>query len=386
MHFSQLFFLFFFLFLFSSLFSQNCLFDERQHEVVNLQDNGIYAQPRDEIIIPVVVHVVWNREEQKISELQVKSQTDRLNQFFNLSDETKQIIDDEFRSRAANPNIKFCLASETPEGEATSGITFTHTSIENIGLSDNVLRTEQGGKSPWNTEKYLNIWVCEMPEDLLGYAYSPPVELEGRDGVVINYKNFGTSGTSYSSSPYNGGKTLVHEIGHYFGLLHLWGRDISDCEEDDLVEDTPKQSKKFGSCKFSRTSCNNKNMLQNFMQQTVDDCLLFFTEGQVARMHSVISEYRMGLVEQEINCNVQLPTEKETLAIFPNPSSGLFHFLYEMSGSSKSVSLKILDLQGRVVDVVKINSGEIHLHNLSHLKSGVYIVFGDNITEKIIIL
>ena len=84
-------------------------------------------------------------------------------------------------------------------------------------------RSATGGKDPWNTSKYLNLWVCNLGGGLLGYAQFPAdlANSPQTDGVVIDYKYFGTMGTVVS--PYNLGRTATHEIGHWLNLRHIWG-------------------------------------------------------------------------------------------------------------------------------------------------------------------
>ena len=49
-----------------------------------------------------------------------------------------------------------------------NGITRTKTSKKVIGLSDDLFFTEKGGKTAWNTEGYLNIWVADLGTKITG--------------------------------------------------------------------------------------------------------------------------------------------------------------------------------------------------------------------------
>ena len=55
------------------------------------------------------------------------------------------------------------------------------------------------------------------------------------DGIVIDYRYFGTGGTAIA--PYDEGRTLTHLVGNYLNLHDLWN-DVSRCSDDE-VADTP---------------------------------------------------------------------------------------------------------------------------------------------------
>ena len=101
------------------------------------------------------------------------------------------------------------------------------------------------GDDAWPASSYLNIWVCDLQDGILGYAVSPGASPEV-DGVVIDYKNFGIA--DVSSKPYDLGRTCTHEIGHWLGLTHVWGDDGGTCAGSDGIDDTPDLSEATYGC------------------------------------------------------------------------------------------------------------------------------------------
>ena len=73
--------------------------------------------------------------------------------------------------------------------------------------NDPVKSTSTGGKNPWPSDDYLNIWVCKL-DNLLGYSTVPSGWSDPGDGVVIGCNYFGTIGTV--QSPYHKGRTTTH--------------------------------------------------------------------------------------------------------------------------------------------------------------------------------
>jgi len=133
---------------------------------------------------------------------------------------------------------------------------------------------------------------------VLGYA-TPPTTPAARDGVVVGYQFFGTGGTA--QYPYNRGRTATHEVGHYFGLRHIWGDDENSpagiCSEDDGIDDTPLQGRQYGDCPNSGSSCGSPDMYMNFMDYVNDACMFMFTEDQVEYMRFIIQNYRSSLLQ-----------------------------------------------------------------------------------------
>ena len=239
------------------------------------------------ITIPVVVHVVYNTTSQNISDAQVKSQIDVLNEDFRRLNADRTNLPSAFSSVAADAEINFCLASKAPNGSATTGIVRKSTSVTSFSSNDAVKYSAQGGDDAWNTSQYLNLWVCNLGGGLLGYAQFPG-GASATDGVVILYTAFGRTGTV--SAPYNKGRTATHEVGHWLNLRHIWG-DAS-CGSD-LVNDTPtQQTSNYGCPSFPHVTCSNGSagdMFMNYMDYTDDGCMNTFTLGQKARMQALFA-------------------------------------------------------------------------------------------------
>lgn len=237
------------------------------------------------INIPVVFHVVYKNTTENISEAQIMSQLAILNEDFRRQNIDIINTPTDFSSVAADTEINFCLAQRTPENDTTNGITRTETTVNSFSLLDNkIFYDSLGGKNIWNNEHYLNIYICDI-SSVLGFAAFPSSN-DDIDGVVIDFENFGNTGTA--TAPYHKGRTCTHEVGHWLNLIHVWGN--MNCG-DDFVSDTPEQANANYGCPAhpSPTCSNSGDMFQNYMDYTNDACMNMFTIGQKNRMHATLS-------------------------------------------------------------------------------------------------
>ena len=188
--------------------------------------------------IPVVVHVIHNGDAvgsgENISDAQVNSQITALNLDFSATNTDFGNTPSAFQSVAANPDIQFCLATIDPNGQPTTGIDRVNYGVASFGQA---ATESMKAATSWDPTKYFNIWVVRFGGDLngvLGYAQFPSTSgLTGlpsnggaanTDGIAIGYNYFGTTGAV--SSPYNKGRTVTHETGHWsykcISIGHLW--------------------------------------------------------------------------------------------------------------------------------------------------------------------
>src|SRR5262245_21531443 len=123
--------------------------------------------------IPTVVHVVYKTAKQNISDAQVKSQIDVLNEDFRKLNADASSVPAVFQPLHADVMIQFKLATKDILGNSTTGITRTKTNKSSFGINDGVKAYKSGGIDPWPARRYLNIWVCALGGGLLGYAQFP---------------------------------------------------------------------------------------------------------------------------------------------------------------------------------------------------------------------
>ena len=96
--------------------------------------------------------------------------------------------------------------------------------------------------------------MCNFPESM---SAGSSIIIE--DGCVLD------SGTlpGGTLAPYNEGATSTHEVGHWFGLLHVF-EGLSCSGGGDFVSDTPQQSVATDGCPSSQDSCLDLEGLDNF--------------------------------------------------------------------------------------------------------------------------
>jgi PKD repeat protein len=239
----------------------------------------------DEImIVPVVFHIIHVGGEENISDAQVHTAIDVLNEDFRALNENLEDVVEEFVPVIGDVGIEFRLAQKDPNGNCHKGITRHYDSQTYVGdddVKDIVM---------WPRNKYLNVWVCMDAGGAIGYSYLPGSVSGWQgadiDGIVIRHNYTGRIGTSNQTRS----STLPHEVGHWLNLYHTWGPGNSpaepdNCDIDDNVNDTP-QCTGWWSCSLTAESCGSLDNVQNYMDYA--GCRRMFTEGQANRMRSAL--------------------------------------------------------------------------------------------------
>lgn len=223
------------------------------------------------IEIPVVVNVLYRTAAQNISQAQIQSQIDVLNQDFNATNSDFNQVPALFSGVKANIGISFVL----------QGVVRKSTNTTSWGTND-AMKKAPKGIPPTTPSTVLNLWCCNLGGGVLGYAQFPGGP-SATDGVVIDDNAFGNTGTA--AYPFNLGRTATHEVGHWMNLRHIWGD--ATCGND-FVADTPlHNTANYGDPTYPHYStCTGTpvEMTMNYMDYTDDRAMYMFSDGQKSRM------------------------------------------------------------------------------------------------------
>ncbi|CAM4207774.1 M43 family zinc metalloprotease [Pseudoalteromonas byunsanensis] len=241
-----------------------------------------YAQPTllpERIRLPVVVHVMENGQF-TLSDEQIRSQIVATNEHFRaMNRQELSTLSQEHQRVAADTGIQFYLATTAPDGSETSGVNRVVVGDGMGPASPGLANSNKGGIDAWDTTRYINIWVGEDRDRhgkivLLGQSFIPGDAPDNEIGIAVEYGVFGTLGKL--ADGYTQGKTVSHELGHFFGLIG----HINEGAED---------GHRFLPCadQFIVSNCINSELQENFMRARVRDAQLkFFSISQANLMRS----------------------------------------------------------------------------------------------------
>ncbi|MBN8672146.1 MAG: hypothetical protein J0L80_15795 [Chitinophagales bacterium] len=326
--------------------------------------------------IPLVFHFILNQQQiNKLGGLygikqRVLKQIAVINDAFQNNKDTA-LIPLAFRHLTGSVDIHFQLARVTPDNQETDGIEIKVTTQNGIssngitgsgiGFSD-VKYNSSLGLSGWDPMSYINVWVINPLADNNGFNYSaltisPLLLSEYKSipfqelGIVMHYGTLGSRSDSseFFLPKFDKGKTLIHELGHFFGLKHIWGDDNGKClidgGADDDIEDTPIQANSTSGCpsfpKYDKCTSNKSGiMFMNYMDYTDDDCSLMFTKGQCDKISTnIYSTDILFSLTQHPNITANNNTNINYL-ISPNPCKNKIYIIF----TQPSLGLKKIEL------------------------------------------
>ncbi|HEY6161307.1 MAG TPA: M43 family zinc metalloprotease [Bacteroidia bacterium] len=312
---------------------------QRMADFENQIQQWISAHPQQRqeqtvITIPVCVHVVYNLTSQNVTDPQVMSQIQVLNEDFGRTNPDANQTPAAWTGIAANTGVQFCLAQRDPNGNPSTGIERRQTSVTSFSQNDAVKFYAQGGLDIWDPTRYMNIWVCWFGNSgLLGYGEFPTASVSNTFGVVIDYEVFGSNYTNYGTFPlfngYDKGRTTTHEFSHCFNLFHIWGDDGTACTGTDYCADTPNQGGPTSGCfTYPHTdACSPSNpgiMFMNYMDYSQDNCKNLFTNNQSTRINAVLNTSPYNALATSNGCTpVNLATNDAAVVTITTPNGNV---------------------------------------------------------------
>lgn len=381
------------------------------------------------VTVPVVFHIVLTQTQlNQIGgatgvALRVDSQMAVLNRDYNGSALDRDDIPSAFKPLYADVKIKFGLAHTKPDGTGTPGYEIITTTTSGFDPTSGTMGSTyyasdakyaaSNGADAWDPNRYLNIWIINFSvSGLLGI--SPPYSFTkdqndpfpiAEIGAAINYLAFGKSGPGQTSfiSGYDGGRTLVHELGHTFEMLHIWGNTQvggGNCNDDDGIADTPQQDDANTTCptqfKANCAGTSEGEMYMNYMDYVEDACYRMFSTDQANVMNYQVSDpagnaYELSQHPELLQYPTSVATVKNENAfqLYPNPTKGQFQIVIADNDDLNKVVVS--NVLGQQVKTINITDKQLKNHNvdLSGLPKGVYhvqcIFAGGQLTKKIIL-
>lgn len=197
--------------------------------------------------------------------------------------EFEQLIVDVNLGLAANAPHLQTLAPALASKAAPAGLQFRLLSVSQHAAEEGdydferSLNPVRGGKVP------------ELPTFQLNIVASPMARLNGQAAWPLSPANvdalvFSTASESFVS-------TLLHEMGHYLGLHHLWDTNFSE------LGFNPPAGPDVG----CPSSPNPNERYCNYLNYTKDPCRCMFSQDQVDTMRGCLLGYRVGLVRDQVD-------------------------------------------------------------------------------------
>ncbi|MBL4819956.1 MAG: PKD domain-containing protein, partial [Gammaproteobacteria bacterium] len=253
-------------------------------------------------IIPVVWHCITDDGAGYLSKSDIEDNMLTINEDFQRTNADAANTRTLFLPYAMSMNIEFRLAHLDPNGNCTEGIVRMDSPL-GTNASDAVKSV-----SYWDSKKYFNIWAVNTigggggGSIILGYAQFPWSGINSTYGIVIDSRFVSRSD-----------RTLTHELGHCFGVLHPFQSGCgSNCSNSgDWICDTPPNSNSTQGCNTTQNLCSNDangpdpygtdvvDQIENYM--SYDACQNMFTLEQKAAMEAVLNSTNTSTGLDQLN-------------------------------------------------------------------------------------
>ncbi|MCJ1386065.1 hypothetical protein MMC17_009190 [Xylographa soralifera] len=177
-----------------------------------------------------------------------------------------------FALRNVSYSVNNAWATDAADAAMKAALRQGNYSALNIYFQTN-LSSSTASASPASSQL---LGYCTLPANVTyaPCAACPPAEFPAADYAADGCNVLAGSMPGGAVYGYSMGKTAVHEVGHWFGLLHTF-QDGSCAAADpgDYIADTPQQSTATSGCPVGKDSCPNEpglDAVANYMDYSDD--------------------------------------------------------------------------------------------------------------------
>ncbi|MCK8480945.1 T9SS type A sorting domain-containing protein [Psychroserpens algicola] len=317
-------------------------------ELTRRQNGDLSKRGVGTIVIPVAVHFPSGNEADRACLVALaQSQVDVLNADYSA---TNADISQWASASAFYPglqpgsaNIQFCLAISNHPVDGNTGMIVDPELLEGepaVTIGYNFANGSGFPEQDSNWIGYMN-FVVKNIGGLLGYSPGGG-SLANGGAVVMNLGAFGTGSGCFGSgivpqAPFNLGRTVTHELGHFYSLNHPWGPGGPSCATDDGFTDTPNTGQETYNCPSagSLTACvPTENILSmNYMDYVNDACMYMFTPQQMVAVDAYVASVIAPAIKPGV-CDPVEPTfiiaanDSEVYSCPATDTEAVFNFSY----------------------------------------------------------
>jgi len=305
-------------------------------EIETQKANGTYRKAT--LYIPVAVHFPTGTEANRAClEAHAQTQIDVIN-----ADYTKTNADHAAGWAAASSfypgvvpgavDVVFCIA--TKNHPTVSPAIADGSKAVTIGNQSGAYASADSNTT-W--AGYMNFVIKDAGSGILGY--SPLAgSISGGNCVVMGFAAYGTGAgcTGFvPGAPYNLGRTVTHELGHFYNLDHTFNGGCAGA--GDSVADTPAvAAATYGTpANGSVAGCvtGEKALTMDYMDYVNDTHMFMFTAGQATRMEAYFATVASDWKTNVLSC--QSPDFTVTATNSPvavcAPTNGVFNLTFGIS-------------------------------------------------------
>lgn len=321
-------------------YDRQAVLEAKYQEIKAQKENGTY-QRKATLYIPVAVHFPTGTEADRAClEAHAQTQIDVIN-----ADYTKTNADhaagwagaiaaDAFYNTITpgSVDVKFCIATKN-HPTVSPAISDGNLAVTIGSQSGSYASTDSN--TTW--AGYMNFVIKDAGAGILGY--SPLAgSISGGQCVVMGFAAYGTGAgcTGFvPGAPYNLGRTVTHELGHFYNLDHTFNGGCA--APGDSVADTPAvAAATYGTpAPGSVAGCTagEKALTMNYMDYVNDTHMFMFSAGQATRVEAYFATVASDWKTNVLSCqspDFTVTANNSPVAVCA-PNDGVFNFAFGIS-------------------------------------------------------